>query len=294
MSEADTKTSAGWRFYATAFALCVAVFTVLWFIVASLGTRFGFWPYQVGLSQMTFGVGVQLTWLSLALGGIGMIIALIQAPRTQPFILALAAVLISGLMLGRLGGFRSEARALPPLHDIQTDWSAPIAFSETLMQARNADGETNPVEDAPIVTERANGGWPGTGGRLVSEVQEEAELSVDGADPVYPRLDPLYFDTSASEVAAAAQALMERRGWTLVTSATEVTPGTFQVEATETSTWFGFEDDVAIRVQSEGGVTKLDIRSTSRVGLSDIGANSKRVYALLIELQDRLDGRWEP
>lgn len=294
MSDAETKSFSGWRFYATAFALCVAVFTVLWLIVASLGTRFGFWPYQVGMMQMTFGLGRNLAMLSAALGGIGIIIALIRAPRTQPFILALAALLVGLAILGRMSGFGGKVAELPPLHDIQTDWTAPVEFSDTLMAARESASATNSVESAPIVPEGANARWPGTGGRLVSELQEEAELSVDGADPVYPRLDPLFFDIPAAEVAAAAQTLMERRGWTLVIEATEVTPGTFQVEATETSTWFGFEDDVAIRVQSANGVTKLDIRSTSRVGLSDIGANSKRVHALLVELQDRLDGRWEP
>ncbi|MEL7547166.1 MAG: DUF1499 domain-containing protein [Pseudomonadota bacterium] len=294
MSDADTQPSAGWRLYATGFALAVSIFTVLWFIVGALGTRFGLWPYQVGLSQMTFGLGANLAMLSVALGGIGVIIALIQSPRKQPFILALAALLIGGLMLGRLAGFRGEARALPPLHDIQTDWAAPIAFSETLMQAREMGGAANDVLDAPIVPEGANGGWPGTGGRLVSELQEDAERSIDGADPIYPRLDPLYFAAPPAEIAEAAETVMKRRGWTIVTEAEEIEQGVFQVEATETSTWFGFEDDVAIRVQDSNGGAKLDIRSTSRVGLSDIGANSKRVSALLVEMQDRLDGRWEP
>jgi len=294
MSNAESQPSAGWRIYATAFALAVSVFTLLWFIVAALGTRFGFWPYQVGLSQMTFGLGVQLAWLSVALGGIGIILSLIQAPRKQPFILALAAVLIGGLMLGRLAGFRGEARALPPLHDIQTDWETPILFSDALMQAREASGAANPVLEAPIVPERADGGWPGTGGRLVSELQEAAEVGADGEDPVYPRLDPLYFDTPAEEVAAAALALVKRRGWTIVSEGADVSDGMIQIEATETSTWFGFEDDVAIRVQDTGAGSRIDIRSTSRVGLSDIGANSKRVSSLLVELQDRMDGRWEP
>ena len=223
-----------------------------------------------------------------------MVVSLIQAPRKQPFILALAALLIGGLMLGRLAGFRGEARALPPLHDIQTDWASPVVFSDTLMQVREDSGAANAVEDAPIVPERANGGWPGTGGRLVSELQEEAELSVDGADPVYPRLDPLYFDVPAEDVAAAALTLVKRRGWKVVSESAEMAPGVIQIEATETSAWFGFEDDIAIRVQDNGAGARVDVRSTSRVGLSDIGANSKRVSAVLVELQDRLDGRWEP
>ena len=274
------------------FALAVSIFAVLWFAVAALGTKFGLWPWQVGLGQMTIGIGPGIALMALAIAIIAQVIALIKAPRKQAFILALIATLIAAFCMFRLAGLGAQAASLPPLHDIQTDWSDPISFSETLMAARAADGDTNPVLDAPTVPDYAESRWPGTAGRLVSELQEEAEIKDAGKGTVYPQMESLYFSQTPSEIAAAAQRIMESRGWDIVSS--ETSGETVQVEATATSGWFGFKDDVAVRIRPADGATEVDIRSISRVGLSDLGANSSRVYGLMIELEDRADGRRAP
>ncbi|MDJ0922680.1 MAG: DUF1499 domain-containing protein [Henriciella sp.] len=296
MNETTAPQSAGWRMKVAIFALCASIFAVLWFMVAALGTKWGFWPWQVGLGQMTIGLGPQIAMLAVALSVIAQIIALIKAPRVQPFIIALAATLISAMCLFRLAGLGGQAAALPPIHDVQTDWADPIRYSSAIMQAREADGETNPVLDAPTVPDYAEERWPGTAGRLVSELQEEAEAKEGGKDTVLPAMQPFYFSQPPNEVAALAINLIDRRGWTLVTE-----PGTasdlgteLQVEATAVSGWFGFKDDVAIRIRPVEGATRVDMRSTSRVGLSDLGANSKRVAGFMNELQDRGDGRPAP
>ncbi len=295
MNDATPTPSAGWRMKLAAFSLAVSVFTVLWFMVSALGTRFGLWTYQVGLLQMTIGIGAKLAMLALGLGLVAQVIALIKYPRVQPLILALAATLIAAMCAFRLVGFGGLATSLPPIHDVQTDWDDPVMFSAVLMAARTEDGATNPVPAAPRVPDYADSRWPGTAGRLVSELQADAEpTSPDDEDALYPRLDPVYFDLSRAEVAALAARLMDRRGWTPVTAPETQDPDTIQIEATAQSGWFGFKDDVAVRVRSVDGVTRLDIRSTSRVGLSDLGANSKRVHGLLSEVRDRGDGRWAP
>ena len=192
-------------------------------------------------------------------------------------------------------GMGAQAGALPPLHDIQTDWSDPIPFSQTLMDAREADGATNPVLDAPIVPDYAEERWPGTAGRLVSEIQEEAEAKDGGKATVYPTMESLYFSQSPEDIATAVTTLMTRRGWDVIPAEIADSSGSaLQVEATATSGWFGFKDDVAVRIRPVDGATEVDIRSTSRVGLSDLGANSKRVYGLMVELEDRADGRRAP
>ena len=296
MSDAIDTPKAGWRMKVAIFALCVSIFTVLWFAVAALGTKFGFWPWQVGLGQMTIGIGPGIALFALGLSLVAQVIALIKAPRKQAFILALGATLIAAFCMFRLAGLGAQANSLPPLHDIQTDWSDPIAFSESLMAARAADGETNPVLAAPTVPDYAEARWPGTAGRLVSEVQEEAEAKEAGKGTVYPTLEPVYFSQSPDEVATVAERIMRKRGWKIVSPApvdgnavSEV-----QLEGTETSGWFGFKDDIAVRIRPVDGATRVDIRSTSRVGLSDLGANSARVYSLMIELEDRADGRRAP
>ncbi|MEO1552310.1 MAG: DUF1499 domain-containing protein [Pseudomonadota bacterium] len=296
MSEAIDTPKAGWRMKVAIFALCVSIFTVLWFAVAALGTKFGFWPWQVGLGQMTIGIGPGIALFALGLSIVAQVIALIKAPRKQAFILALGATLIAAFCMFRLAGMGAQAGALPPLHDIQTDWSDPIAFSETLMAVRAADGETNPVLDAPTVPDYAEERWPGTAGRLVSEVQEEAEAKEAGKGTVYPALEPIYFSQSPDEIATIAERIMRKRGWKIVSPAPVDGNAVSQVqlEGTETSGWFGFKDDIAVRIRPVSGATQVDIRSTSRVGLSDLGANSARVYSLMVELEDRADGRRAP
>lgn len=296
MSDVIDTPKAGWRMKVAIFALCVSIFAVLWFAVAALGTKFGFWPWQVGLGQMTIGVGPGIALFALGLSIVAQIIALIKAPRKQAFILALAGTLIAAFCMFRLAGLGAQASSLPPLHDIQTDWSDPIAFSETLMAARAADGETNPVLDAPTVPEYAEARWPGTAGRLVSEVQEEAEAKEAGKGTVYPTLETIYFSQSPDEVATLTERVMRKRGWKIVSPAPVDGNAVSEVvlEATETSGWFGFKDDIAVRIRPGEDATRLDIRSTSRVGLSDLGANSARVYRLMVELEDRGEGRRAP
>ena len=138
MSDAIETPTAGWRMKVAIFALCAAIFTVLWFAVAAVGTKFGWWSWQVGLGQMTIGTGPKIALAALAVSIVAQVIALIKAPRKQAFIIALGATLIAAFTMFRLAGMGAQAAALPPLHDIQTDWADPIQFSETLMAARAA------------------------------------------------------------------------------------------------------------------------------------------------------------
>ena len=294
MTTETTTQSAGWRMKVAAFALAAAIFAVLWFAIAALGTKWGWWPWQVGLGQMTIGTGPMITMIALGLSVIAQIIALIKAPRVRPFIIALLATLISAMALFRLGGFGAQATALPPIHDIQTDWGDPVRYTKAILSAREAQGDTNPVLDAPAIPEAANARWPGMGGKLVSVAQEEAETKGEEGETVYPPLDPVYFDQSPAEVAAKPERNITSKGWEVVTPLSgQESNDTIQLEATATSGWFEFKDDVAIRIRAVEGATRVDMRSTSRVGLSDIGANSKRVYGFMMELLDRGDGRVE-
>lgn len=280
--------SAGWRGKFAGFALALSVFSIFWFALAAVGTKLGFWTWQFGLGQMTIGWGPMLLMVSTGLSVIAVVVALLKAPRKQAFMIAFAALLISGLAFGRVAAFGAGAARLPPLHDIQTDWSSPIQPSDALFTEREATGALNPVADAPVIDPAADGRWPGMGGRLVSEVQEEAEF-----DPAshkspkqtpYPLIAPLVTAATPDIAYTAALAAVEARGWTIVLAE----PESGLIDATEESFWFGFKDDIMIRVRSEGEGSRIDIRSTSRVGLSDLGANSKRIRNLLDEIETRL------
>ena len=62
-------------------------------------------------------------------------------------------------------------------------------------------------------------------------------------------------------------------GWQIVASA----PQEGRIEATDTTLWFGFKDDIVIRVAPAGNRSLVDIRSVSRVGISDVGTNARRI-----------------
>lgn len=289
MSAGAASPSAGWRGKLAGFALGLSVFSVLWFAIAAIGTKLGAWSWQFGLGVMTVQWGPMLILAAGVVAVVALVVSLIKAPRKKAFMLALGAVLISGLALGRVAAFGGTAERLPPLHDIQTDWADPIAPSDALVTEREATGAMNPIEDAPVIPEAANARWPGLGGRLVSEVQEEAEY-VPGeqkspkAAP-YPHLAPLIAPGSVEAGYAAALAAVEGKGWDIVLAE----PEEGRIEATETSFWYGFKDDIMIRVRPDEAGVRIDVRSASRVGLSDLGVNSKRVRDLLDELEVRLN-----
>ncbi|MFN3313570.1 MAG: DUF1499 domain-containing protein [Hyphomonas sp.] len=281
--------SAGWRGKFAAFALGLSVFSILWFAIAALGTKFGIWTWQVGLGLMTIGWGPMLIMGAGIIAVLALIIALLKAPRKQAAMLALAAVLISGLALGRVAAFGATAERLPPLHDIQTDWANPIQPSDALLTAREATGALNTIADDPVIAEGANSRWPGMGGRRVAEVQAEASFdpSVHKSprESPYPAIAPLIQPgITVAQGYAAALAAAESRGWTIVLAQ----PEEGRIEATETSFWFGFHDDILIRVQDAEGGVRIDVRSVSRVGLSDLGVNAKRIRNLLDEIETRL------
>jgi uncharacterized protein (DUF1499 family) len=143
-------------------------------------------------------------------------------------------------------------------------------------------------KDYKLPTAAADGRWPGMGGKRVAEVQEAAEFDTatheNPKETPYPHIAPL--DTAAAPDVAYARALeaVKARGWTVVLAE----PQEGRIEATEESYWFGFKDDIMIRVRSEGEGSRIDVRSTSRVGLSDLGANARRVRDLLDEIEARI------
>ena len=63
-----------------------------------------------------------------------------------------------------------------------------------------------------------------------------------------------------------------------------------RIEATDTTFWFGFKDDVVIRVATTDSGSAVDVRSVSRVGRSDVGANAARIRSYLEALADFLEG----
>ncbi|MBQ4681258.1 DUF1499 domain-containing protein [Aeromonas dhakensis] len=98
---------------------------------------------------------------------------------------------------------------------------------------------------------------------------------------------PLFISAPPAEVITEAHALMEQLGW-------QVRPSPQGLEAVVTTGWFGFQDDVALRVFAGPSETRIDMRSASRQGRSDLGTNRARIEEFLIRLNERLGQAYKP
>src|SRR5690606_31111513 len=111
---------------------------------------------------------------------------------------------------------------------------------------------------------------PEYGGKEVAEQQRAA----------YPDILPFRMAEPPAEAFDAALAAARDMGWEVV-SADQVTG---RIEAVDTTFWFGFRDDVVVRIMAVDGGSRIDVRSKSRVGRGDAGANAKRIERFLDRL----------
>lgn len=259
----DTMGKGGIRLGLAWLVLFLAMLLPVWFMAAGLGYKYGIWDLNVGLLLMAFDWGPKLAMGVAGVAAVVLLLGLIKAPRVKIVIVALAALLVAGLVLGRMQGVRMHAESVPPIHDIQTDWSDPIQLTDAMMELREG---SNPVGDAPTFGEDQ---------RLVSEAQAEA----------YPEIRSLILRAPADVTYSAAYTTLSEMGMEIVTANEE--EGI--IEATATTFWYGFKDDVAVRIRRQGEGSQVDVRSVSRVGRSDLGANAARISAILESLSSKLD-----
>lgn len=96
----------------------------------------------------------------------------------------------------------------------------------------------------------------------------------------YPAVVPSRFDTKPAIAYEKALAAARAMDWKII--ATDAREG--RIEATATTRLMRFKDDVVIRVVSDGTGSRVDVRSASRVGRSDLGANAARILQFLDKL----------
>src|SRR5216683_1780485 len=97
----------------------------------------------------------------------------------------------------------------------------------------------------------------------------------------YPDLAPLMLAVSPGRAFARAEAAARSMGWRIVAAA----PAEGRLEASDTTRWFGFTDDIVVRVTPAPNGSRIDVRSASRVGRSDLGVNARRIRAYLAALR---------
>jgi uncharacterized protein (DUF1499 family) len=164
--------------------------------------------------------------------------------------LAVRATLVSGLLVVVFAALAAPGAGVPMIHDITTDPNDPPAFVEAARAPENQAGVAYPPENEPL--QRA----------------------------AYTDLAPILVKVAPADAYAAAQRAATAVGWQVVRS----DPAAGTVEATATSRLFLFVDDVVVRVRPEGDGSRIDLRSRSRVGKGDLGANAARIRAYRSEL----------
>lgn len=234
-----------------AAAVAVAFFSLL----APMGVWLGFWDFRGGFAILS-NANVAAAWVAVIGIGAGFVLlAAGRSPRlganvTRTGAWTLAAALAVGIAWLIPQTYRPP-EGTPAIHDITTDTENPPEFVAVLpLRGENS----NPVEY-------------GTFGDMTPERQ--AGLQAEA----YPDIQPLYFDEPPGAVFDRALEAVDTMGWELV--AADRDEG--RIEATDTTFWFRFKDDVVIHIREEEGRTRLDARSTSRVGVSDVGKNAERL-----------------
>lgn len=166
--------------------------------------------------------------------------------------LFLAAAAVSVIAAAPPIYFLSRAQRLPHIHDVSTDVVDPPQFVAVLPLRA---GARNPVEYD----------------RAAAELQRQG----------YPDIAPLALDMPPRQAFERAGRVAHSMGWEIV----DANSSDLRVEATATTLFFGFKDDIVIRVTPSGTGSRIDVRSLSRIGGSDIGANADRVRTFLARLK---------
>jgi len=253
-------------------ALVISLMVPLYFATAALGVKFGLFDWRFGLGVMIVQWGIWVLLGALAIALLALAIVAARAPR-RGWSLALAALLIPAAGLGYLAWVREKTATIPPIHDIATNPDDAPEFSERVMALRSATPDVNPVNplNEPLSS------FPMYQSERFAAIS--ARSAGDIAREAYPDVRTLTLKLGGPEAYAAVLEEARGMGWEIVT--TEASAGI--VEATATTFWFGFKDDVAIRVRQtqDGAGAEIDMRSTSRVGVSDLGANAARIKAFL-------------
>jgi uncharacterized protein (DUF1499 family) len=197
-----------------------------------------------------------LFWGTLAAGGAGalalvwLVLAVVSRSAAGLGLVAVALLVAAGAAYVPIS-MKMKADGLPMIHDVTTDTANPPAF----------------VAIAPLRAEAPNG----------IDYKTDPALQQKG----YPDIQPVTSALAPAMLFEKALGVAKNMEWEIVA----VSPEQGRIEATDTTAWWGFKDDIAIRVTAERDGSRLDIRSMSRVGKSDVGKNAERIRTFLEKLK---------
>jgi uncharacterized protein (DUF1499 family) len=256
MTDLAIKPNGAWRVAGLAAWLAVALGAgaLILLGLAPLGWRAGLWHYRVSLRTLM----PDAAYVGIAAAVLG-VAALVVWSRLSRGARVAALLAVAGGAIGFCvpWHYQQLANSVPRIHDITTDPADPPAYAAVL-PARAAE-RADALAYEPAVAQQQKAAYPDIA-------------------PMTTRLAP------AEAFARALAAARAMPGWQVVAS----DPAAGRIEASQSSFWMGFIDDVAIRVRPVEGGSRIDVRSVSRQGRSDLGVNAARVRAYLAELRRTL------
>jgi uncharacterized protein (DUF1499 family) len=203
-------------------------------------------PTAFGLLRYAAYAGAAAALVALIAGGVSY-----SRGARMGLTLSIVALIAALTALAVPYSWQRRAQSLPRIHDISTDLENPPQFEAVVPLRKDAP---NSLERPPVIAEQQRKG--------------------------YPDLQPLTLSVPRDQAFDRALAVAQEKGWEIVTA----DKASGRIEATDTTRWFGFKDDVVIRLTPWGAGTRVDVRSVSRVGLSDIGTNARRIEDFLDSL----------
>lgn len=230
----------------------LSILAVALFVLSGYGYQWGIWGLGTGFTILRYAA-----YASIGLLAVQIIFFFFMKDSG----ISAKAMILTGFMITLIVSataiyWQYKARSVPPIHDISTDLQTPPEFvAMTRLRA-----------DAPNPPEYAG-----------DETASEQRAS-------YPNIQPLVVSVPPQEVIDEIVTLIVERDWEMVS----INRQQGRVEATEKLAWFGFKDDVVLRITETDTGTRIDMRSKSRIGRGDIGVNAARIESFLRDLESRL------
>ena len=217
--------------------------------ISGFGSRWEWWHYGTGFMILKWAA-----YTGLAAAALSFIGGITSKPGRLQYGIAfsVAGIVIGLTVAGIPWSWLHTAQRVPHIHDITTDTENPPSFVSVLPLRKNAQNSAD------------------YGGQEIAAQQHMA----------YPDIVPLMLKIPPAQAFERALAVARHKGWMIV----DANQAEGRIEATATTFWFGFKDDVIIRIVPEPGGCRLDMRSVSRVGMSDVGTNAARIRSYLKEL----------
>ncbi len=236
--------------YVSWLGLGLAIASLLGLAASGPGYRLRFWQFKTGISLVKTTGYLSAAALVICVAGLALWQAKTFSHGVTPSIIGLA---IGIGVLGMTLKWKHNLNSVPYIHDITTDTDNPPLFVAVLPLRAGADNS-------------ADYGGP--------DLARQQKMG-------YPDLKPGF--VSRPPAAAFPEALQAAKdmGWEIVASE----PTSLRIEATDTTYWFGFKDDVVVRLTPTATGSRIDVRSVSRVGKSDVGTNARRISSYLTRLK---------